>query len=43
VTIFGTAKFTPDVITYQKFDNGTETYTQASNSTVKAPIDRTIA
>jgi hypothetical protein len=31
------------VITNQKFDNGTETYTQASNSTVKAPIDRTIA
>jgi len=41
VTIFGTAKFTPDVITYQKFDSGTETYLQ--NSTVKAPIDRTIA
>jgi hypothetical protein len=30
-------------MTRQSFDNGTETYLQAGNSTVKAPIDRTIA
>lgn len=43
VTIFGTAQFTSDVITCQKFDNGTETCLQAGNSTVRAPIDRSIA
>jgi hypothetical protein len=43
VTIFGKAEFTDDVMGCESHDEGTETCTQEGGSTVRAPIDRSIA
>jgi hypothetical protein len=43
VTIFGKGEFTDDVMGCESYDNGTETCTQEGGSTVRAPIDRSIA
>lgn len=43
VTIFGVAEFTDDVMNCTSFDEGTETCLQAGGSTVRAPIDRSVA
>jgi hypothetical protein len=43
VTIFGKAEYTDDVMGCQSLDEGTETCTQEGGSTVRAPIDRSIA
>jgi hypothetical protein len=43
VTIFGKAEYTDDVMGCQSLDEGTETCTQEGDSTVRAPIDRSIA
>jgi hypothetical protein len=43
LTIFGKAEFTDDVMGCESHDEGTETCTQEGGSTVRAPIDRSIA
>lgn len=43
MTIFGRAPFTEEVITCEQADDITESCKQLEGSSVRAPIDRTIA